>query len=58
MKISEMITKLQGHLDKHGDIEVKQLMSIQTPEFSAEKIIPIKRIKYNKKRNICFIDFV
>ena len=50
MRTTELIAKLQKQLEKHGDIEVRQLMTIQTPEFTAEKLIDIKKVKYNKKR--------
>ena len=60
MKISELIKTLQGHQQKYGDLEIKQLMGIYTKEgeYLAEGIVPIKKVKYNKKRNIIFIDFV
>ena len=60
MKISELIKTLQDRQEKYGDLEVKQLMGIYTidGQYLAEKIVPIEKIKYNKKRNIIFIDFV
>lgn len=60
MKISEIIKKLQSHQEKYGDVDVKQLMGIYTinGQYLAEKIMPINKIKYNKKRNILLIDFV
>lgn len=60
MKISEFIKKLQSHQEKYGDVDVKQLMGIYTinGQYLAEKIMPINKIKYNKKRNILLIDFV
>lgn len=60
MNISELIKKLQEAQEKHGDIEVKQLMGLYTidGQYLAEKIMPINKLKYNKKRNIMLIDFV
>lgn len=60
MKISEIIKKLQDHKEKHGDVEVKQLMGIYTidGQYLAENIVPVNKLKYNKKRNIVIIDFV
>jgi len=60
MKTSELIKILQDRLEKYGDLEVKQLMGIYTidNQYIAEKIVPIKKIKHNKKRNILLIDFV
>lgn len=60
MKISDLIKKLQANQERHGDIEVKQLMGLYTTDgqYLAEKIMPINKIKYNKKRNIMIIDFI
>ncbi len=60
MKISELIKTLQDRQEKYGDLEVKQLMGIYTidGQYLAEKIVPIKKVKHNKKRNIMLIDFV
>lgn len=60
MKISEVIKKLQDHQEKHGDVEIKQLMGIYTidGQYLAENIVPVNKLKYNKKRNIVIIDFV
>ena len=60
MKISDLIKKLQDNQEKHGDIEIKQLMGIYTidGQYLAEKIMPINKVKYNKKRNIMIIDFI
>ncbi len=60
MKISELIKTLQDRQEKYGDLEVKQLMGIYTidGQYLAEKIVPIKKVKHNKKRNIVLIDFV
>ena len=60
MKISELIQHLKERQEKYGDLEVKQLMGIYTidGQYLAEKIMPINKVKYNKKRNIILIDFV
>lgn len=60
MKISDLIKKLQDRQEKYGDLEVNQLMGIYTidGQYLAEKIVPIKKVKYSKKRNIILIDFV
>ncbi len=60
MKISELIKKLEDHQKKHGDLEIKQLMGLYTKEgeFLAEGIMPIKKVKYNKKKGYVYIDFV
>lgn len=60
MKISELIKTLQGHQQQHGDLEVKQLMGLYTKEgeYLAEGIVPIKKVKYNKKKGYVYIDFV
>lgn len=51
---------LKDRQKKYGDLEVKQLMGIYTidGQYLAEKIMPINKVKYNKKRNIILIDFV
>ena len=60
MKISELIKTLQGHQQKYGDLDVKQLQGIYTidGQYLAEKIVPIKKVKYNKKKGYVYIDFV
>ena len=60
MKVSDLIKKLQARQEKYGDIEVKQLMGVTNSLFEGivcEKLVPIKKVKYNKKSNIIFVDF-
>lgn len=60
MKVSDLIKKLQARQEKYGDIEVKQLMGVTNSLFEGivgEKLVPIKKVKYNKKSNILFVDF-
>ncbi len=64
MKISDLRMLLDSMETRHGDIEINQLQGIYSItkegnlQYVAEQIVPIKKVKYNKKRNICLIDFV
>ena len=60
MKVSDLIKKLQARQEKYGDIEVKQLMGVTNSLFEGivgEKLVPIKKVKYNKNSNTLFVDF-
>lgn len=60
MKTSQLINKLQDYQNKYGDLEVSQLLCVCdiNGNYLGEKIVPINKIKYNKKRNIMIIDFI
>lgn len=59
MKASKMINRLQKLVEKHGDFDVKMLSIIfEDGEMIGEKLIPIRQIKYRKKLNVFFTDFI
>jgi len=60
MPASQLIKRLQAKIDKYGDKEVSQLMGFCNPYgmLIGEKLVPITRVKYKKKFDKIFVDFV
>lgn len=50
MQASEMITRLQKLVDKHGDFRVDMIsFIIKDNNIVEEKLLPVHQIKYRKK---------
>lgn len=58
MKASELIKKLQAKIDKYGDKDVCQLFGTQVNDHVYEALVRIKSLKYRKKIDKFFVDFV